>query len=268
MRVLPAGAFTMGSPEGVPSPDGSTDEWPQHRVTLARPIAVGQFPVTRGQFAAFVKATGYRAGGCQHWDGNHFQPRPGLRWDTMPGQDDRHALVCVNWDDVHAYVAWLAAKTGKPYRLLSEAEWEYAAHAGTQGPRYWSGPPAMQCRHTNAADLTGQAAEPGLKDAAPCRDGWARTSPVGAFPPNAFGLYDMLGNALTWTADCYENNYLGAPTDGSSRSTGCTRPGGDWKVLRGSGWSSPPQVISALGRDVEHPISRGDAFGLRVARGE
>jgi len=275
MRVIPPGSFDMGSPNSVVGitqsqepPGVGSDEGPVHRVTLARPLAVSEFPVTRGQFAAFLKATGYVMGACQHWDSGNFQLGAGLRWDSAPGQDDRHPAVCLNWDDAHAYVRWLSAKSGKPYRLLSEAEWEYAARAGTTGDRYWDGPPQAQCRYTNAADLTAQAADPALKNVAPCRDGWAKTSPVGRFPPNAFGLYDMLGDAFAWTEECYQRNYYGAPSDGSARSTGCTDPGKDWKVLRGSAWNVPRQWVRVSGREVEHAVSRGDVFGLRVARGE
>jgi len=264
MKVIPLGTFVMGSPESERPKDGGTDEGPLHRVTIAHALAVGQYLVTRGEFKAFVRTTGYRPGDCQHWDGKHFQSL-GTSWSSVPGQSDRHPVVCVNWDDAHAYARWLSQKTGKPYRLLSEAEWEYAARAGTNGSHYWSGSLADQCRYANAADLTTKAKRPELTDIAPCNDGYAGTSPVGRFRPNPFGLYDMLGNALAWTEDCYQNSYDGAPVDGAAR-TSCVGPMSDQKVMRGTGWDGPPAWVRSAGRDVEHLWTRADTFGIRVAR--
>jgi formylglycine-generating enzyme required for sulfatase activity len=265
MKVIPPGSFVMGSPESERPPGGGTDEGPLHRVSFDHALAVGQYLVTRGELTAFVKATGHRSDDCQHWDGKHFQTQTGIRWSNALQQTERHPVVCVNWDDAHAYVRWLSSKTGKPYRLLSESEWEYAARAGTSGPHYWSGGPANQCRYANAADLAAKAKDPQLTDIAPCSDGYPRTSPVGRFLPNAFGLYDMLGNALTWTEDCYQNSYEGAPPDGAARTL-CVGPMSDQKIMRGTGWDGAPAWVRSASRDVEHPWTRADTFGIRVAR--
>jgi formylglycine-generating enzyme required for sulfatase activity len=265
MKVIPPGSSVMGSPQSERPQGGGTDEGPLHRVTIDYPLAVGQYLVTRGEFAAFAKATGYSGGDCQHWDGAHFHTLTNIRWNNLPFQTDRHPVVCVNVDDAHAYVRWLSSKTAKSYRLLSEAEWEYAARAGTSGPHYWSGGPADQCLYANATDLASKARHPELTDFAPCNDGYPQTSPVGHFRPNAFGLYDMLGDALVWVEDCYQNSYEGAPSDGRSRMQ-CAGPMSDQNIMRGGGWDSGPAWVRAAGRDVEHPWTRADTFGIRIAR--
>jgi formylglycine-generating enzyme required for sulfatase activity len=256
MEVLPAGAFTMGSPAGEQGRD--KNEGPQHVVTLARPFAAGKFHVTRDQFAAFVQATGYAASskcsgyGRSGQDGNVGGNVGGNSWRN-PGfaQEGSHPVVCVTWNDAKAYVDWLASKTGKPYRLLSEAEWEYAARGGTSPgayPRYWFGNDARDiCRYGNG-------------DASSCNDGYAYTAPAGQYQPNAFGLYDMAGNARQWTADCYHDSYAGAPADGSAWTTGC----GTGRVVRGSAFDSNPQHLRAAGRTGLD--SEGYTTGFRVAR--
>jgi formylglycine-generating enzyme required for sulfatase activity len=245
MVVVPAGSFTMGSPGS--ERDRYTDEGPQHVVTIGGPFAVGRLHVTRDQFAVFAKETRYAAhSGCS-WSDLTF-PREGT-----------HPVVCVNWDDANAYANWLAKKTGKPYRLLSEAEWEYAARGRTSPgayPRFWFGNDEKDlCRYGNFADQ-----KYGVKDA-PCNDGYDRTSPAGHYAPNAFGLYDMFGNARQWTADCYHDSYNGAPADGSAWTTGTC---GNGRVVRGGSWFDDPRVLRAARRDrfsVEN-----SRVGFRLAR--
>jgi formylglycine-generating enzyme required for sulfatase activity len=213
MVVVPAGRFTMGSPAG--EKDRGNDEGPQHDVTIAKPFAVGKLHVTVAQYKAFVEATGYEKLIWCHWS------RPGF------AQQGAHPVVCVLWHHAEAYVAWLARKTGKSYRLLSEAEWEYAARGRTTPgayPRFWFGDDEKErCRYGNFW-------EAGRKDA-PCNDRYARTSPAGHYEPNAFGLYDMAGNAWQWTADCHHADYNGAPVDGSAWTSGCDD--GITRVYRG-----------------------------------
>ncbi len=138
MVVVPAGTFTMGSrkDEEDRSAEDNMDEDPLHDVTITMPFAVGKFEVTRGQFAAFVEATGHKTGAsCYAWNGTEWKDTAGKSWrDPGFAQTDDHPVACLSWDDAKAYVAWLAKETGKAYRLLSEAEWEYAARAGTTGP--------------------------------------------------------------------------------------------------------------------------------------
>jgi hypothetical protein len=137
-------------------------------------------------------------------------------------------------------VDWLAKKTGKPYRLLSEAEWEYAARGRTSPgayPRFWFGNDEKDlCRYGNFADQ-----KYGVSDA-PCNDGYDHTSPAGHYAPNAFGLYDMLGNAWQWTADCHHDSYNGAPADGSAWTTGCSD---SYRVVRGGSWHFNPRSLRA-----------------------
>ena len=158
MVVLPSGSFTMGSPGHETGRDD--DEGPQRVVTLARPFALGRYELTRGQFAAFVAASGYQSQGGNCWyrnadEGKYKDDDASLTWRN-PGfsQNDGHPVVCVSWNDAKAYADWLASKTGKPYRLPSEAEWEYAARAGSANSRPWGDDPNQACRHANIADPT------------------------------------------------------------------------------------------------------------------
>ena len=163
-------------------------EGPVHRVTFARSFAVGVYEVTFAEWDACVAD-----GGCRGY-------RPDDRWGR-----GRHPVINVGWNDVQLYVAWLTRKTGRSYRLLSEAEWEYAARAGTT-TRYWWGDDILADR----ANCRG------------CGSRWdnEQTAPVGSFYANAFGLYDVHGNVEEWVADCRNSNYTGAPTDGSAWTTG------------------------------------------------
>jgi formylglycine-generating enzyme required for sulfatase activity len=251
MVVVPAGAFTMGSPQ---SESGRyVDEGPQHAVTIGEPFAAGRLPVTLDQFAVFAKETAYAS-------------RAGCSWRN-PGfvQEGSHPVVCVGWDDAKAYVDWLARKTGKPYRLLSEAEWEYAARGRTSPgtyPRFWFGNDEKGlCRYGNGADQ--KAKSEGafiIGDPSPCNDGYAHTSPVGHYQPNAFGLYDMSGDAWQWTEDCWHGNYDGAPRNGSAWTTGCEDGS---HVVRGGSWSDNPRDLRAA---VRFKDPRPYLIGFRVAR--
>ncbi|MGB7466858.1 MAG: SUMF1/EgtB/PvdO family nonheme iron enzyme, partial [Candidatus Acidiferrum sp.] len=169
----------------------------------------------------------------------------------------------VSWDDAQAYVAWLSAKTGHVYRLPTEAEWEYAARAGTTTARYFSDNPAELCRYTNVGDLDYSEQHPGDSGVnRACRDGYVFTSPVGSFPPNQFGLYDMLGNVLNWNEDCSNANYSGAPTDGTAWQSGdCGR-----RVVRGGSWDASLSVVRSANRRGIPTFYRTTTFGFRVAR--
>jgi formylglycine-generating enzyme required for sulfatase activity len=188
----------------------------------------------------------------------------GANWHS-PGysQTGRDPVVCVNWDDAQAYVAWLSAKTAHAYRLPTEAEWEYAARAGTTTARYGSDSPAELCRYINHADLDFSEAHPRESDVnRECRDGYAFTSPVGSLPPNQFGLHDMLGNVWQWTEDCWNDNYDGAPTDGSSWQNGnCGR-----RVARGGAYSNVPGIVLSAVRAGFKSSGRDHSGGFRVAR--
>lgn len=215
MIVVPAGSFTMGG-------DTKSEGLPQHPVTLAKPFAVAKYELTFADWDACIAG-----GGC-----NGYRPND-LGWGR-----GRQPVINVNWDDAQAYVAWLSAVTGKSYRLLSEAEYEYAARGGSMTAYPWG----------DDLKLNGQA----MANCADCGSKWdgQQTAPVGSFPPNKFGLYDMVGNVMEWTEDCSHSNYDGAPADGSAW---LADHGGECgsHVIRGGSWY------------FYHGYFRGRATGLR-----
>ena len=231
MVVAPAGSYMMGSP---PSEEGrSSNEGPRHRVTIGYSLAVGVYEVTFAEWDACVVA-----GGCAgHWPNDRGWGRGG------------RPVMNVNWEDAREYVRWLSRETEQKYRLLSESEWEYAARAGTTTARYWGESESGRCRYGNGYDRTGG-----------CSDGYEYTAPVGSYQPNAFGLYDMLGNVHEWTADCWNDDYSEAPADGSAWQTGdCSV-----RVLRGRSWLYDPGVLRSASRGKNS--GRFDSVGFRVAR--
>ena len=298
MVVVPQGSFTMGAPAGEEERENLPDQIrgrsvPQHAVRIRYKLAIAKFDVTRDEYAQFVAEThrpdpdscltanasgpGFIVanGKCGGTDscitvapsGNSFVVANG-NWHS-PGfpQTGKDPVVCVSWDDAQAYVSWLSAKTGHVYRLPTEAEWEYAARAGTTTARYFSDNPAEICRHTNVADLDYRAHFPdvsvgGAEGVLACHDGYAFTSPVGSFPPNQYGLYDMLGDVMDWTEDCWNANYSGAPTDGTAWLTGdCGR-----HVVRGGSWDADLSVSRSAMRRGVPTFYRTTTFGFRVAR--
>ena len=261
MVVVPAGTFLRGSDRR----DAGRAR-PRHRVTVDR-FALGVHEVRRSEYEAFATATGRGAGGgcggTHRGDKRYPVERSEASWRS-PGfaQSGDHPVVCVNWEDAHAYARWLSAETGKRYRLPSEAEWEYAARAGTTTFRYWGDAPDDGCAYANGLDRTyrGYFDEGGMMD---CTDGVIWTSPVGAYEPNAFGLHDMLGNASEWTADCYHDDYEGAPRDGSAWTRGgnCGR-----REVRGGSWGHAPRSLRSDSRGWTFTSTRFNIYGFRVAR--
>ena len=257
MVVVPPGSFMMGSPENEPERQNLQvgTETPQHKVSIAEAFAVGRFHITRGEFARFAKTTGYNTtGGCYSLTGSEWRNNRTASWQS-PGfpQDDTHPVVCVNWEDIKAYVAWLAEQTGKNYRLLSEAEYEYAARAGSTTPFWWGATISPDLANYNGNN----AYAGGLKGSYR-----AETVSVQSFSPNPWGLYHVSGNAWTWTKDCWHDNYLGAPSDGSAWMTGECRS----RVIRGGSWNSPPASLRGASRTWIDPGTRGNSNGFRVAR--
>jgi formylglycine-generating enzyme required for sulfatase activity len=245
MVVVPAGKFMMGSPEQEKG--RSNDEGPHHNVNFVAPFAIGKFSVTRGEFAAFVSDTSHKidarcfASTMSEW----WKDQPDRTWRS-PGfdQDDRHPVVCISWNDAKAFIDWLSAKTGKPYRFLTEAETEYAMRAGTT-TRYSFGDDEValpQYAWYNA-------------------NSGSRTHPVGEKKPNGFGLFDVHGNAWTWCQDGWHPNYQGAPTDGSAWA------GGDRfrHVQRGGAWNDIPGMLRSAFRVGAQPEAR-NYVGFRVVR--
>lgn len=232
MVVVPAGSFLMGSPAAEQG-QNSTEE-PQHTVTITKPFAVSKYELT---FAEWDTCAAH--GNCAKniYDGGF-------------GRDQR-PVVNIAWDDARQYVAWLSKVTGETYRLLSEAEYEYATRAGTQTAYPWGDD--IKLNGVVMANCDG------------CGGKWngGGPAPVGTFPPNKFGLYDMVGNVSEWVEDCAHFNYTGAPTDGS-----VWLKGGDCKVriIRGGSWSLNADDLRSGSRNGTMTDGRNSGIGFRVAR--
>jgi formylglycine-generating enzyme required for sulfatase activity len=257
MVVIQSGNFLMGSSSAdterdfaavPPAPEGVTSKWlplgftepslatkfmarehPQHTVTIPKNFALGKFPVTAGEFAAFIQETKRQTAACfiQFRKNGDYS---GAGWQH-PGFaiTDRDPAVCVNWYDAQAYIDWLNQKvaggTAKgPYRLPTEAEWEYAARAGSRSARWWGDAIGMDNAKCDGCQAPCARAEPlnapHAYKPSPCAAEKWRTSPVGSYPGNPFGLYDMQGNVWQLTGDCWNETYEGAPTDGAAWGSG------------------------------------------------
>ncbi|MBI4985292.1 MAG: SUMF1/EgtB/PvdO family nonheme iron enzyme [Rhodocyclales bacterium] len=258
--TVPAGEYMMGSDPNEPGRE--PDEGPVHRVRISGALAVGKFEVSRGEFSAFAKETNFsQKPGCNSTRGGRFARLKSATWQAPGfGQSAKDPVVCVSWEEAQSYIRWLSKKTGKAYRLLSEAEWEYVARAGGPSGSYWGAENAGACRHANVADQSAQADVPGPGFA--CRDGFTQTAPAGSFNANGFGVFDMLGNAWEWVADCWNKNYDGAPDNGAARNTGTC----DERVFRGGAWNSKPILVRTGYRDREELGERHDNLGFRIVR--
>ena len=284
MVVIPAGHFTMGSSAAEKSwaashggsAEAVADEAPQHQVSLPS-FALGKYDVTRGEYAAFVRETAYPADdGCGRGRAIFkWEKDPKVTWEN-PGmaQTDRDPVVCVSWQDAKAYVAWLNGKVQQkisasgdgPYRLPSESEWEYAARAGTTTKFYWGNDDAAAPMH---AWFNGNS---GCKEISGLFCDHGQTHPVGAKPPNEFGLYDMAGDAWQWTEDCYDNSYAPAPADGRANEAPSSDPkakdgqGNCLRVDRGGSWMFPAWLLRPATRQRDPADNRSVIIGFRVAR--
>ncbi|MGH6995811.1 MAG: formylglycine-generating enzyme family protein, partial [Stellaceae bacterium] len=238
MIVVPAGAFLMGSPQD--EPDRNDAEGPQHRVVIAHAFAIGKFDVTRAQYGLFVASTGGHAVDPKcDWTNPRYRGEPFHQGPNEP-------VVCVNWADAKAYAAWLTARTGHAYRLPGEAEWEYAARAGSTTARPW-GPTIT---HENANIGVDACCGPKTEG----RDQWQFTSPVGSFAPNAFGLYDMIGNVWQLTGDC------------ASDYADLSHLECDNRMVRGSGWLHGIGYARSAARAADIATRRAADIGFRVVR--
>ena len=261
---IAAGQFQMGSPSDEV---GRNDDEGPVRTVAVTAFALAPYPVTRAEFANFIEATGYRIDSrCWVWTGERFEQTPDADW-RHPGfpQTDRDPVVCVSWNDAEAYTRWLSQRTGEHFRLPSEAEWEYAARAGSTSARYWGELANTACTYADVAD---ESARREIPDGArwtihPCDDGRAYTAPVGSYRPNAWGLYDMLGNVWQWVEDCYHSSYAAAPHSGAAWvDEHC-----DKRVLRGGSWAGYPAAVRSAVRLWYRPDIRMNVMGFRVARG-
>lgn len=273
MVVIPAGTFTMGASladttrvlETIPNSSVGLArvhlayEHPEHPVAFARPFALGKYHVTRAEFAAFVRETAYAtmSGKCFAFANHKYRKLPGMSWQD-PGfaQSDRDPVLCVSWQDARAYIDWLNGKlrsaSGRidregPYRLPSEAEWEYAARAGTRTSRWW-----------------GDEIGSGNAVCDGCGSKWDKkqTASVGSFRPNPFGVFDVLGNAWQWAADCWNQSYVGAPQDGAAWTSGNCRK----RVFRGGAWTSEPWILRSSKRSSDESEVQANYVGFRVAK--
>jgi formylglycine-generating enzyme required for sulfatase activity len=224
MVVVSAGKFMMGSPAA--EMDRQRDEGPQHEVTIARPFAVSKFEATSDQWETCIQY-----GGCTR--------------DRSPFGGGKQPVIFVTWDKAQEYVKWLSGFIGKRYRLLTEAEWEYAARAGSTDPYSFEGDASVLGEYAWYSKNSGD-----------------KTHPVGEKKPNAFGLYDVHGNVMEWVEDCYHKTYDGAPTDGSAWTTGdCAN-----RILRGGAWKYSFQVLRSAHRSGLSPEYKGANVGFRVGR--
>lgn len=227
MVVVPAGSFQMGASDDE---EGREDcETPRHLVTFARPFALSRTPVT------FAQWDWYQAQG-----GTAYRPD-----DEGWGRADR-PVINVCWEDARSFVSWLAERTGHPYRLPSESEWEYAARGGTDRAFHWGDSFAVGCANC----LDGQEPWTGRM-----------TSPVGSYPANAFGFSDMLGNVWEWVEDCWNEFYRRAPIDGTPWSAGVCEA----RVLRGGSWCDPARLVRAAARNRNGRHFRCNDYSFRVA---
>jgi formylglycine-generating enzyme len=287
MTLIPAGEFLMGSGESAEetaalfkksygmdflTADYFKDEHPQHLARITKPFYLGTYHVTRGQFRQFVKDTAYKTEAEERvmpmawgWnpDKNGFALNVNHSWRNAGfEQTDEHPVVTVSWNDAVAFCKWLSKKEVKTYRLPTEAEWEYACRAGTT-TRYYSGDdPETLAKVGNVRDATFKAKFPDWRWTIKGSDGYVFTAPVGKFKPNAFGLYDMHGNAWQWCADWYGARYYAG-----SRTDDPTGPdSGDDRMLRGGTWFYGPDVARSADRGRCAPYYHNDIIGFRVAR--
>ena len=273
LQAIPGGSFAMGSALGNYEQPEDTGETPPVTITVRSPFLIAATEVTVRQFARFVAATGFRPSAhCRVWTGGRWTTATDADWHGDPGSvklRDDLPVTCVGWADARAYASWLSTVTGKHYRLPSEAEWEYAARGGVAAPRYWGWNSfegvsiSDACDNANVYDVTASRVFGFAWPYARCADGYSALAPVATFKPNAYGLYDMIGNAWEWTQDCFTASYVNRPPDSRAWewSGGCEE-----RVMRGGGWASRPLQARATNRGHGDPGYASRDVGFRIAR--
>ncbi len=248
MVLIPEGKFTMGDIQA----NGAKNELPVHEVKIKEPFAIGKYEVTVGQFASFVRATGYvtdaeKGGNCYTYNDSRFWVWIEDRNWRNPGfpQSENHPVVCVSWRDAMAYTQWLSTASGEKYRLPSEAEWEYVARAGTDTSWHWGN--SDDCHSANCC--TGVL--------------WLekQTRDVGSYAPNKFGLYDTAGNAWEWTGSPYTETYIGSELKVLPATFDASA-----MVVRGGSWYRFETFARSASRGGNWPQSRFSDVGFRVVR--
>ena len=268
MVVVPPGAFVIGSPSDEQG--RRANEGPQKEIRIARPFAVGRFEVTRDEYDAFLRDSGHPVSGNCMTD----RRKPGtwaLDPDTNfhdPGfaQTGTHPAACVSWNDAKAYLAWLTGKSGGGYRLPTEAEWEYLARAGSTTAYPWGASIHEGCGHMNGFDKVifdtkGDLYKGEAVPFATCSDGYLNTAPVGTYAPNAFGLYDMIGNLAEWVEDCASQSYAAMRPDGTAEGGDCSK-----HMVRGGSWGTQPRQLRSAQRLRYAAPDVDDSIGIRVAK--
>lgn len=241
------GSYRMGDAIG----NGRSFERPAHMVTI-KPFAIGRYEVTRGEWQACVAA-----GVCTP---SRLVPEASEAGPQQP-------ITGVSWLQAKVYVSWLAQRTGRPYRLPTEAEWEYAARAGTEIHYSWNASltDEITCQRANALDRRAATRYPEMTWFLDCDDGYSQTAPVGSYAPNLWGVHDMVGNVWEWVEDCWHPDFTGAPGDGSAwldsgEGANCRK-----RVNRGGGWGNGLSALRLSNRDADPASNHSDGLGLRVA---
>jgi sulfatase modifying factor 1 len=279
MVVIPGGTFTMGAVKHGDEPKRRRHEGPRSGVQVAS-FAIGETEVTRGQYAAFVVETMRPDdGGCFTFgfssvdDATAVDPQASWRRHAFEQTDD-HPVTCISWEDARDYAAWLAGRTGQDYRLPSEAEWEYAVRAGTTSTFFWGEEGNQACAYANGGDASLARALPAVEEMTArtlregdtsarmleCDDGRAFTAAVGSYRPNAFGLYDMVGNVWEYVADCWRESL---PTSGGAY----TEVSCQVRRVRGGSWDDWPEELRSARRSRVEPDAPRNDGGFRLARG-
>ncbi len=271
MVIIPKGKVNIGSyKEEIGRKKGERD---RVLATIDKAFAMAKTEVTLAQYRVFMKETKYKSNipyykgeplvGCNYFDGKSYGYVAVHNWQN-PGYPQRESdpVVCVSYTDAKAYADWLSSKTGRNYRVPSAVEFEYASRAGSSSPWYWGTDPSKACEYANIGDKTFAHKFP-TRTSFPCTDGYVFTTKVGRFQPNNFGLYDMIGNAWEWTADCFKKDLTNIPVDGSTyigteeECKARTPKGGSW--ISGISWSRAA-VRSRDGTDYKSFM-----LGFRVA---
>jgi formylglycine-generating enzyme required for sulfatase activity len=262
MVMVPSGSGAFGSPASEQGREN--DEERQRQVNVTKQFALGRYEITRAQFDAFIKDSGYRADvGCFVWSGKQWAFDRTKNW-VEPGykQAADEPVVCVSFKDAEAYAAWLSKKTGKKYRLPTEIEWEYAARSGSKDSRHWGEDTAELCRYGNGADLDAKKSFPEWP-ASTCSDGFVHTAPIGSLRPNPFGLHDMLGNVAEWTSDCWK---IPGAESASTGDSAAAAPDCNRRVVRGGAFNYTQRLLRSASRLKANATGRIFNLGFRVAR--
>lgn len=241
MIVLRGGPFRMGEQGDT----GTLYERPVHDVIVS-PFSLGRYEVTFDEWDACVADRACR---------NDVE-------DDGWGRG-RRPVINVTWKDAQAYAEWLSRKTGHRYRLPSEAEWEYASRAGTSTRYSWGDGAEWICASANVLDMSGIAQHPNWDWNAVCDDGQPVTAPVGSYPPNAWGFFDLTGNVWEWTQDCWHPDYTGAP---ATSAPWIVNGDCDKRVNRGGGWGNHPRSMRSAARDADQLLVHSNGMGFRIAR--